>query len=241
MKLNKFLGQHFLNNPSLLEFEATLANPKGKTVLEIGPGDGRLTEKLLSKCPKHLVVVEKDSRWAGHLRTTFGDKITVIEGDFLELPIPASEVIVGNLPYYISSPIIFTLAKMDFNYAVLMVQLEFAKRMVAKPKTKEYGRLSVTSQLLFDIKLIKRVRKGSFTPPPKVDSAIILLKRTNFQMNDNLEEFIRILFQHKNQMIKNALQHADVFTNQFLPKKRARELSKEDILALSQKIRVLPP
>ena len=238
MKLNKSLGQHFLNSQGILDFEATLANPKGKTVLEIGPGDGRLTEKLLEKEPSSLTVIEKDSRWAEHLRTNFKDKITIIEGDFLEQSPPSAEVIVGNLPYYISSPIIFSLAKLDFKYAVLMLQLEFAKRMVAKPKTREYGRLSVTSQLLFDVKLIKRVKKGSFTPPPKVDSAIILLKRKDFQMDKNLEEFIRIIFQHKNQMIRNALHHGGIETESELPKKRARELSKEEITELSHRVKV---
>jgi len=237
MKLNKKLGQHFLNSQGVLDFEATLANPKGKNILEIGPGDGRLTQKLLEREPKSITVVEKDSRWAEHLRTNF-EEITVIEGDVLEEKLPKVDVVVGNLPYYISSPIIFSLANLDFNYAVLMVQLEFAKRMVAKPKTKEYGRLSVTSQLLFEVKLIKKVKKGSFSPPPKVDSAIILLKRKDFKMDKNTEEFIRILFQHKNQMIRNALSHGGVETEAELPKKRARELSKEEIVELSKLVKV---
>ena len=239
MKLNKALGQHFLNSQGILEFEATLANPKGKTVLEIGPGDGRLTQKLLEKEPKSLTVIEKDSRWAEHLRTQFKGQITIIEADFLSHPPIPAEVIIGNLPYYISSPIIFSLANANFHYAVLMLQLEFAKRMIAKPKTSEYGRLSVTSQLLFEIKLIKKVKKGAFTPPPKVDSAIILLKRKDFIIDKELDRFIRIIFQHKNQMITNALKHAGIETKIHLPKKRARELSKEEIVHLSKKLRAL--
>ncbi|MCP4647665.1 MAG: ribosomal RNA small subunit methyltransferase A [bacterium] len=241
MKLNKSLGQHFLNSTSTLEFEATLANPKGKNVLEIGPGDGRLTEKLLEMGPKSLTVVEKDSRWAEHLREKFGEKVNVIEGDFLEQKNLSADVIVGNLPYYVSSPIIFSLAEIPFKSAILMVQLEFANRMVAVPKTSEYGRLSVTSQLLFSTKLIKKVKKGSFTPPPKVDSAIILLKRKEFEMDQFLEDFIRVLFQHKNQMIRNALKHGGIETDLELPKKRARELSKEEILELGEKLRASLP
>ena len=237
MKLKKALGQHFLNNPAVLEFEATLANPKGKSVLEIGPGDGRLTRKLLEREPKSLTVVEKDPRWAALLREEFGSSISVIEGDFLEHRRIPAEVVVGNLPYYISSPILFSLAKMEFRYAVLMLQLEFAKRMVAKPKTSEYGRLSVTSQLLFDIKLVKRVKAGSFTPPPKVDSAILLLKKKDFHMEDGLEEFIRVIFQHKNQMVKKALSHGGIETEAELPKKRARELPKEEIIELYNLVR----
>lgn len=238
MKLNKALGQHFLTSQHILEFEATLANPKGKTVLEIGPGDGRLTEKLLAQGPRSLAVVEKDSRWAAHLREKFeGQPVEVIEGDFLEQRNLSAEVIVGNLPYYISSPIIFSLANIPFKYAVLMVQLEFAKRMAAKPKTSEYGRLSVTSQLLFDVKLVKKVGKGAFNPPPKVDSAIILLKRKPFEMDAFMEDFIRILFQHKNQMVRNALHHGGIETGIELPKKRPRELSKEEIVELCEKLR----
>ena len=237
MKLNKSLGQHFLNSQSALEFEATLANPKGKDVLEIGPGDGRLTEKLLEKDPKSLTVVEKDSRWAEHLRGKFGEKVNVIEGDFLEQKNLSADVVIGNIPYYVSSPILFSLAQIPFKSAILMVQLEFAKRMVAVPKTSEYGRLSVTSQLIFNTKLIKKVKKGSFTPPPKVDSAIILLKRKEFEMDQFLEDFIRILFQHKNQMIRNALDHGGIETDIDLPQKRARELSKEEILELCEKLR----
>jgi len=237
MKLNKSLGQHFLNSQPTLEFEATLANPKGKDVLEIGPGDGRLTEKLLEKEPKSLTVVEKDSRWAEHLREKFGAKVKVIEGDFLEQKNLSADVIVGNIPYYVSSPILFSLAQIPFKSAILMVQLEFAKRMVAIPKTSEYGRLSVTSQLIFNTKLIKKVKKGSFTPPPKVDSAIILLKRKEFEMDPFMEDFIRILFQHKNQMVRNALKHGGIETDLELPKKRARELSKEEILELCEKLR----
>lgn len=237
MKLDKSLGQHFLNSPQLLEYEATLASPKGKKVLEIGPGDGRLTEKLLEKEPGSLTVVEKDPRWAAHLREKFGQEVEVIEGDFLEQEHLSAEAIVGNIPYYITSPILFTLAKMDFRYAVLMVQLEVAKRMVAEPRTSEYGRLSVTSQLLFDTRLVKKVKKGSFTPPPKVDSAIILLKKKPFQMEEPLEKLIRIIFQHKNQMVRNALSHGGIKTEVELPRKRPRELTKEEILELYEMLK----
>lgn len=241
MKLKKSLGQHFLSSPSILEFEATLANPTGKAVLEIGPGDGRLTEKLLEKGPASLTVVEKDSRWADFLRERFRKKIRVVEGDFLEQGGLSADVVVGNLPYYVSSPIIFSLAKIPFKSAILMVQLEFAKRMAAEPKTSEYGRLSVTSQLLFDVKLVKKVKRGSFTPPPRVDSAIILLKRKDFGLDPFQEKIIRILFQHKNQLVRNALEHGSINTTATLPKKRARELSKEEILELIETLRASLP
>ncbi|MBN2122410.1 ribosomal RNA small subunit methyltransferase A [Candidatus Micrarchaeota archaeon] len=243
MKLKKSLGQHFLSSPSILEFEATLANPKGKDVLEIGPGDGRLTQFLLKKSPKSLTAVEMDPVWASHLEERFAGtpNFKVIEGDFLELESSDAQLIVGNIPYYISSPILFKIAKMKAKTAILIVQLEFAKRMAAEPKSSNYGRLSVTSQLLFEVKLIKKIKKGSFNPPPRVDSALILLRRKDFEMEPKLEEFIRAIFSHKNQNIKNALSHAGIGVPEELPKKRARELSKEEILEIYNSIKVSLP
>jgi 16S rRNA A1518/A1519 N6-dimethyltransferase RsmA/KsgA/DIM1 with predicted DNA glycosylase/AP lyase activity len=113
--------------------------------------------------------------------------------------------------------------------------------MVAEPRTGNYGRLSVTSQLHFQIKLLKRVKKGSFSPPPKVDSAIILLKRKDFKMEKKLEEFIRTIFQHKNQNIRKALKHEGIGLEEELPKKRARELSKEEILEIYESIKASLP
>lgn len=243
MKLKKNLGQHFLTSQSILEYEATLANPKDKILLEIGPGDGRLTEKLLKKSPKHLTAVEKDPIWAAHLNERFNEytNIDIINGDFLELKSTNADLIIGNIPYYISSPILFKIADLNTKTAILIVQYEFAKRMVAEPKTSNYGRLSVTTQLHFQVKLLKKIKRGSFNPPPKVDSALILLKRKDFQMEKKLGEFIRIIFQHKNQNIKNALSHAGIELNQELPKRRARELTKEEILKIYNSIKASLP
>ncbi|MDD2655093.1 MAG: 16S rRNA (adenine(1518)-N(6)/adenine(1519)-N(6))-dimethyltransferase RsmA [Syntrophales bacterium] len=235
IRKSKRLGQHFLNSPHLLEFEADAAKIEGKDVIEIGGGDGRLTEKLLEKNPKRLTVIEKDSRWAHFLRERFGNKINLIEGDFLESGEDA-DVIVGNIPYYISSPIIFSIAKKKCKRSLLMVQLEFAERMVAKPKSSKYGRLSVTSQLLFHVKLLKKVSKGAFSPPPEVDSAIMLLEKKADSIDPWVEKIIMALFQHKNQMLSKALSHAGIIAKN-LPRKRARELSPEEIVDIAESIR----
>lgn len=233
---NKRLGQHFLNAPQVLQFEAEAAGVEGKTVIEIGGGDGRLTEALLARKPRKLTVFEKDRRWAEFLRHRFGDRIELIEGDFLESGKDA-EVYVGNIPYYISSPILFSLAKRGFQRALLMVQEEFAERMVAKPKTREYGRLSATSQLLFNIRLLKKVKRGSFSPPPEVDSAIILLEKKSSRIDPWVEKVILALFQHKNQLISKALRHAGIPAPPGLPKKRAREMPPEEIVELAEALR----
>lgn len=237
MRKNKRLGQHFLNSPHILEFEAKAAGISGKSALEIGGGDGRLTERLLSKNPKSLTVIEKDPRWAGVLRERFGTRIRLVEGDFLDSGEDA-DVIVGNIPYYISSPIIFSIAKKRASRALLMVQLEFAERMAAKPNSPEYGRLSVTSQLLFNVRLLKKVGKGAFSPPPEVDSAIILLEKKADSIDPWAEKVILALFQHKNQMASKALSHSGI-KSEGLPRKRAREMGIGEILRLAESIRPL--
>ncbi|MBD3389889.1 ribosomal RNA small subunit methyltransferase A [Candidatus Micrarchaeota archaeon] len=239
MKQKKSMGQHFLQDNSLLEFEATLANPKGRKVLEIGPGDGRLTEKLLQNSPSSLTVIEKDSEWAAHLQKRFGEEINVVSGDFLEEDFPSFDVVVGNIPYYITSPILYRLAEMDFRHAVLMVQLEVARKMVARPRSSEYGRLSVVAQLFFNTQIVKRVKKGAFSPSPKVDSAIVLMVRKPFNPEKSFLHFLRIIFQHKNQMVKKALEHEGVHVEVPLPRKRARELSPGEIAEMHEKFRVL--
>ena len=236
IRKSKRLGQHFLNSPQILEFEAEAAGVEGKTVIEIGGGDGRLTEKILAKNPKRIIVFEKDKRWADFLKEKFGEKVEVLSQDFLETKENA-EIFIGNIPYYISSPILFSIAKKDFQRALLMVQEEFAERMVAKPRTSEYGRLSVTSQLLFKIKLLRKVKKGAFSPPPEVDSAIILLEKKSSSIDPWVEKIIRALFQHKNQMVSKALKHAGIAAKAEVPRKRAREMGPEEIIEFAEALR----
>ncbi|MBI5227113.1 ribosomal RNA small subunit methyltransferase A [Candidatus Micrarchaeota archaeon] len=247
--LKKSLGQNFLTDPNMLSLEARLAQVTDKRVLEIGGGDGRLSEKLLEQKPKNLFIVEFDHRFVSILREKFFDfeqkntvtKVEIIEGDFLNLlgKLPEADVIVGNIPYYISSDIIFSLPNLKFNNALLMVQKEFAQKMIAKAGDKNYGRLSVTSQLAFEIKIERYVSKGLFTPRPKVDSAIILLKPTNFKMTKLQEDVVRSLFQHRNKTTKNALENSKLFSKEQLgalgafASRRPRTLSKEECLEIA--------
>lgn len=231
MKLSKKLGQHFLRDRNILAKEVKLAGVEGRVVLEIGPGDGRLTEEILRAGAKKIYVVEKDSRFAGYLREKFlgEDKIKVMEDDFLKIKIPEDvEVILGNIPYYISSKIIFELKNTDVKRAVFVVQKEFAEKMIANAGESNYGRLSVTSQLSFDVNLVQKVPKHLFDPPPKVDSAIIVLKPKKRKLNENEENLIRTLFQHKNKKIRNSLPNvSDKWAD-----KRPRELSPIEVLNL---------
>ncbi len=233
MRKFKKLGQVFLNNPKILENEIRLAQVEGKNVLEIGPGDGRLTEKILACNPKKLIAVEKDTRFVELLKEKFAfdDSVEIINADFLEYEIPEVDVIMGNIPYYISSPIIFKLKDVKFEHAVLMVQREFAEKMVAKPNDRNYGRLSVTSQIFFNVEYLRTVQKVFFSPIPKVDSALIRLKPTGVKLSKFEEDIIRNLFQHKNKTVKNALKDYGIEDN-----RRVRTLTKEECLEIANMI-----
>ena len=237
----KSLGQCFLEDRNILALEARLAEPQGRTVLEIGPGDGRLTDAVLALGPSRLTAVEKDPRFATLLRERYPPEVEVVEADFMEFePRPEGyDVIIGNIPYYLSSDIVFRLAEMRFSKAVLMVQKEFAQKMAAKPGEKSYGRLSVTSQLAFGISLERVVLRHLFRPVPEVDSAIIILEPTGARLSAHQANVIRWLFQHKNKTIRNALLDSKMFSQDELlalgelAKRRARELTKEQCLGIA--------
>lgn len=242
MARRKSLGQCFLEDKNILALEAKLANPEHKTVLEIGPGDGRLTDALLARKPAKLIAIEKDARFASLLRERFSGRsdIEIIEADFLECEPPGFDIAVGNIPYYISSDIVFRLARMRFEQAVLMVQKEFAHKMAAKPGDKDYGRLSVTSQLAFGIRYERTVLRHLFRPVPKVDSAIIILKPTGTVLTQFQENVIRWIFQHKNKTVRNALLDSKMFEKEelarigALAKRRGKTLSKEECLEIAR-------
>jgi len=230
MKLRKRLSQHFLKDKNILRKEVRVAGVRGRTILEIGAGDGRLTDEILDAGAEKVYVVEKDERFAAVLRERFSEdeRVVVLEKDFLKMGIPDDvEVVMGNIPYYISSKIIFQLKDTKIERAVLMVQREFAEKMVAKPRNKNYGRLSVTSQIFFDVKIAFPVPAHLFVPKPRVDSALIVLKPKGVKLTEKEEDIIRKLFQHKNKMRRNT---HDVEGK--LAEKRPRELKPEEVLKL---------
>lgn len=200
------LGQHFLADESVLQFEAESCEPKGKSVLEIGAGDGRLTQRLLKEGAGHITAVELDPKLAKQLRMKFHSRVSVVEQDFLSFsPEKKYNVVTGNIPYYITSPILFKLAKMDFDRAILCIQKEVAERLLAQAGSGNYGRLSVSSQLLFRAELLALVERSAFSPPPKVDSCIISLEKTGFSLDERAEKFIGAVFSHKKKSLRNAV------------------------------------
>ena len=177
----KSLGQHFLHDHNILnKIVAAIAPQADDLMVEIGPGLGALTRPLLERI-KHLHVVEFDRDLVPRLRAEFpAEQLTVHECDALKFDFASlgeNLRVVGNLPYNISSPLLFHLA--DYAERIkdmhFMLQKEVVDRMAAQPDTADYGRLSVMLQARFRVAKLFTVPPGAFNPPPKVDSAIVRL------------------------------------------------------------------
>jgi 16S rRNA (adenine1518-N6/adenine1519-N6)-dimethyltransferase len=205
----KRLGQNFLLDDSVIERQVGYASLTSKdVVLEIGPGLGNLTEVLLGTGAK-VVAVEQDPALCKFLARRFGDKLQLVQADAVKAFFPTFNKVVSNLPYQISSPITFKLLDMGFDVAVLMLQREFAERMVARPGTAAYGRLSVGVYYRSQCEIMTNVSRDSFWPQPKVDSCIVKLvpKKPPFKVVDD-GAFFRVtqaIFSHRRKVISNSL------------------------------------
>ena len=175
------LGQHFLIREAILEQIAEIACPeKSGTVIEIGPGRGALTSHLLARAER-VVAIEIDPVLVQYLRAKYRDepRLTLVEADVLKADLAqwGAAAVAGNLPYYITSPILekTLLLAGQLTRAVFLVQKEVAERLTAHPGTRDYGFLSVQTQLLSAPEYKFTVPAAAFRPPPKVDSAVVLL------------------------------------------------------------------
>ena len=178
--VRKSLGQHFLNDRRILGRIADALELTGsELVIEIGPGRGALTALLLERA-RRVVAIEYDRALAALLRDRYsGDsRLTIVERDVLDVEFgeltDGPYVLAGNVPYYITTPIIFKgLTNPRPDRAVYLVQREVAERIVAPPGDREYGALSVNVQAVANAELLFRVSRGAFQPPPRVDSAVL--------------------------------------------------------------------
>jgi 16S rRNA (adenine1518-N6/adenine1519-N6)-dimethyltransferase len=180
----KSLGQNFLRDKNISrKIVETLQLTAGDAIVEIGPGEGALTELLLEKTER-LVVIEIDGRAVEALRDRFGKSLRIIHEDVRRiqlksiLPESCGKVrILGNIPYHITSDVLFWLMDQRATVvdATIMVQREVAERLIARPGTKEYGILSVLTRLYLPPRLLFRVSPGSFYPRPSVESAVVRL------------------------------------------------------------------
>jgi 16S rRNA (adenine1518-N6/adenine1519-N6)-dimethyltransferase len=217
--LGRRLGQHFLVRQSILErIAASACLEKAATVIEIGPGRGALTSHLLARAD-HVIAIEIDPVLVQYLRAEFRDepRLTLIETDVLKADLAqfGTVTVTGNLPYYITSPILQkTLALGEqLRRAVFLVQKEVAERLTAQPGSRDYGYLTVQTQLASSPELLFTVPAGAFRPPPKVDSAVVRLtpkSRADFPALDRAAflDFVGLSFRHKRKTIRNNLSSA---------------------------------
>ena len=205
------LGQHFLVSGKALERIAQAAcGDHTPLAVEIGPGRGALTEKLLEHADR-VAAIELDPELAGHLRERL-PRLELLEANALEADWSqwGAGVLTGNLPYYIATPIIsrYLRAPGLLSQAVFLIQKEVAERITAKPGRREYGYFSVECQFLSQTEYLFTVAPGAFRPPPKVDSAVIRLtpKRTCTTIDvDKFLGFVSICFRQKRKTLRNNL------------------------------------
>ncbi len=207
-QFKKRFGQNFLRDQNLLKKIVQTAKIKDKHVIEIGPGEGGLTKHAIREA-KALVSYEIDTTLQPTLSLIEQStpNVSFIYEDFLSIPTFDTKYthIIGNIPYNITSPILFKVLALDhIERATFMVQKEFAERMTASSKTKAYNALTVMMQLSFHATYEFTVTKKVFYPTPKVDSAIVSLQRKNVS-NNKLNQFVKDCFKQKRKTIMNNL------------------------------------
>lgn len=211
IQFQKSKGQHILKNPMLVQTIVQKSGIKSTDiVLEIGPGTGNLTMKLL-EVAKKVIAVELDPRMVLELQrrvqgTSSAIRLQVIQGDVLKCELPYFDVCVANIPYQISSPLTFKLLshRPIFRCAIIMFQREFAMRLVANPGDNLYCRLSVNTQLLARVSHLLKVGKNNFRPPPKVDSSVVRIEPRNPLPPISFKEWdgmVRLCFNRKNKTL----------------------------------------
>jgi 16S rRNA (adenine1518-N6/adenine1519-N6)-dimethyltransferase len=214
------LGQHFLNRASILDRIADAACPHLEPlVIEIGPGEGSLTVHLMERAA-HIVAIEVDPALAERLRARFAghDHFEVVHADVLDLDLAqwGPAVVVGNLPYYITSPILDRVLAMGPNLlrAVLLMQKEVADRLSAQPGCRDYGFLTVRTRFRAWARTLFQVPPSAFSPPPKVESAVVQLdpRAPNQALPvgdaERILEFVALCFRQKRKTIRNNLSGA---------------------------------
>ena len=238
--IRKSWGQNFIIDDNTINKIIKIINPKkNEHIIEIGPGRGAITLPLLEQV-KHITAIEIDPMLVEFLKNKNKNNLTIENQDFMDW-IPSFECerrVFGNLPYYISSPIIFKLIKDGrFNEIIIMLQKEVGLRMLANENSKDYSRMSVMAQTFCDVKYETDISKNIFNPKPNVDSCIISLKRKKINLEfSKYSDFIRYAFQHKRKKIKNNLKnHLDGSGIKVLGERRAENISVNEYIDIFNK------
>jgi 16S rRNA (adenine1518-N6/adenine1519-N6)-dimethyltransferase len=240
----KRFGQHFLADAAIIDAIVREIDPRpGQAMVEIGPGLAALTQPLVERLG-HLTVIELDRDLAARLRQHA--QLTVVESDVLKVDFAALAAagplrVVGNLPYNISSPILFHL--LDFAACIVdqhfMLQKEVVDRMVAAPSTADYGRLSVMLQWRYAMENVLFVPPESFDPPPRVDSAVVRMVPLAAPAAVNpalLSELVRVAFSQRRKLLRHSLGkwlEQKRFAGTFDLQRRAEEVPVDEYLGLA--------
>jgi 16S rRNA (adenine1518-N6/adenine1519-N6)-dimethyltransferase len=212
---NPEFDQHFLVDDRVLDRIPTYAESFDRShVLEVGAGTGALTDRLLAAADR-VTAIERDADYAAFLREEFADQIaadrlTVLEGDVLDVDLPEFSCSVSNLPYGVSSETTFRLLPLG-KPMVSMYQREFADRMAAESGTSDYGRLSVTAQHYADVEVVETVPPEAFDPQPRVQSAVVRLtpRDPEYEVADEafFLDFVKALFTQRRKTVRNAIRN----------------------------------
>lgn len=259
LKPKKALSQNFLLDLNLTErIVKSVGQIDTHDILEIGPGPGSLTRSLLSLGARRVVAIEKDIQFLEPLKEiskAYPGRLIVIHGDALKIQLESVLTppikIVSNLPYNVGTQILLNYITAKswppfWDSLTLMFQNELAKRLISQPRTKSYGRLSIISQWRSSVKILFTISANSFTPVPKVDSAVVQfkpLKQPNFPTNQNkLEKLVKLAFSQRRKMLRQSLRSSHVDIQKILlelgikPESRPEELSVKQFCDLTNKL-----
>lgn len=251
LNAKKSLGQNFLKDDNILNRIADSIKTKDDLIIEIGPGMGALTKKLINK-DSYVIAYEIDERTKDYLLPLENEKTKIIYKDFLKTDIKEdikdikynNLYVIANIPYYITTPIIEHIINENINVKAmtLLVQKEVAERFSAKPKTKEYGAITVYLNYFFEVEKLFNVKNTCFSPVPKVDSTVVkFTKKENIYDVDNEKffKFVTECFNQKRKTLKNNLKNYDwekvkdvLDKNNILESCRAEELSLEKFIEI---------
>ena len=249
VKAKKHLGQHFLTDKNIARKIVNSLNPNTKALLEVGPGTGILTKIILEKNITPFFAIELDSESVEYLKTGILKEEQIIQADFLKYDLnvlfgnkPFS--ITGNFPYNISGRILFKVLEYreQLEEVVGMFQKEVVQRITAKSGTKQYGILSVLLQTYFEAEHLFNVSPGVFLPPPKVQSAVLRLRRKDHLPDipfQQLKTLVKAAFNQRRKTLRNALKPFRFHPSErlvSLMNMRAEQLSCEDFIFLAGQI-----
>ncbi len=246
MTLGRKLGQHFLRDKNILKKIVDCAGiNENDVVLEIGAGDGALTSFLLMKAKK-VIACEIDQYLYEKLKKKFrfSENLILTKGDFLKIdfsflePADYPNKVTANIPYYLTTPLIFNLLlKHEIRDIYLTLQKEYAERLIAKPKSKSYGAITVNINVLAEPEIKFFMSRNCFSPPPKIDSSFVFLKKREkplvpYEKFPEFSAFVRKTFSQRRKTMKNAMKSLNIKISEDMARKRPEEISVEEFIFL---------